>query len=181
MRFCVDYRELNTVNHKDAHPLPCIEEALTTLSKAEYYSTLDLACGYWQVECAHQDRKKTAFCNPLGLYEFEHMPFGHLSEADAEMPWGFFFSELALVCLDDVIVFSANFNSHVKDLEKVNERLANFGLKLRPDKCPLFQKHLKFLGHLVSGEGMARDPEKIACVQNWATPHTVGYVEQLSN
>lgn len=184
LRFCVDYRKLNAVTHKDAHPLPRIEEALTTLSKAEYYSTLDLASGYWQVEVAPQDREKTAFCTPFELYEFERMPFG-LCNAPATFQrlmqrcLGGLVSESALVYLDDVIVFSADFDSHLKDLEKVFTRLGNFGLKLRPDKCTLFQKQVKFLGHVVSGEGVAPDPEKISCVQNWTTPHTVSQVRSF--
>lgn len=66
-RFCVDYRKLNAVTHKDAFPLPRIEESLTRLKKAQWYSTLDLASGYWQVEMDPQDRQKTAFTTPMGL------------------------------------------------------------------------------------------------------------------
>lgn len=74
--FCVNYRKLNAVTHKDAFPLPRIEETLTNLTQAEWFSTLDLASGYWQVEIDPQDREKTAFTTPLGLFEFERMPFG---------------------------------------------------------------------------------------------------------
>lgn len=70
-----DYRKLNTVTHKDAFPLPRIEETLTTLKRAEWFSTLDLASGYWQVGVHPEDRPK-AFAMPLGLYEFQCMPFG---------------------------------------------------------------------------------------------------------
>ena len=74
--FCVDYRKLNAVTHKDSFPLPRIEESLTSLGKSEWYSTLDLASGYWQVEVAPDDQEKTAFATPFGLYQFERMPFG---------------------------------------------------------------------------------------------------------
>ena len=76
LRFCVDYRKLNAVTHKDSFPLPRIEESLTSLGKSEWYSTLDLASGYWQVEVAPDDQEKTAFATPFGLYQFERMPFG---------------------------------------------------------------------------------------------------------
>lgn len=75
-RFCVDYRKLNAITHKDAFPLPRIEEILTTLNRAEWFSTLDLASGYWQVGVHPDDRPKTAFTTPLGLFEFQRMPFG---------------------------------------------------------------------------------------------------------
>lgn len=75
-RFCVDYQKLNAVTHKDAFPLSGIEETLTSLTRAEWFSTLDLASGYWQVGMDPRDCEKTAFTTPLGLYEFERMPFG---------------------------------------------------------------------------------------------------------
>ena len=76
IRFCVDYRRLNDVTKKDAYPLPRIEDNLSRLGGASWYSTLDLHSGYWQIEVAPQDREKTAFCTPGGLWEFVVMPFG---------------------------------------------------------------------------------------------------------
>ncbi|KAJ8009963.1 hypothetical protein DPEC_G00069630 [Dallia pectoralis] len=69
-------RKLNGVTHKDAFPLPRIEESLTSLKESKWFSTLDLASGYWQVEVDPKEREKTAFTTPLGLYEFDRMPFG---------------------------------------------------------------------------------------------------------
>ena len=74
--FCVDYRRLNEVTRKDAHPLPQIDSALDTFAGSQWFSILDLISGYWQVEIEETDRPNTAFCTTEGLYEFKVMPFG---------------------------------------------------------------------------------------------------------
>lgn len=112
-RFCVDHRRLNAFTHKDAYPLPRIEESLTALKAARWCSTLDLASGYWQVEMDPASREKIAFTTLFGLYEFERMPFG-LSNAPATfqrlMQWclGNLVNETLLIYLDDIIVFSSD-------------------------------------------------------------------------
>ncbi|KAJ7998214.1 hypothetical protein DPEC_G00220270 [Dallia pectoralis] len=176
-RFCVDYRKLNAVTHKDAFPLPRIEESLTSLKESKWFSTLDLASGYWQVEVDPKDREKTAFTTPLGLYEFDLMPFG-LCNAPATFQrlmqrcLGGLVHDSLLIYLDDVIVFSPDFDSHMLHLEQVFERLWKQGLKLQPRKFSLFQSKVTFLGHVVSKEGVSTDPEKTAAVQRWRAPTT---------
>lgn len=88
-------------------------------------------------------------------------------------------TESALVHLDNVIVYSKDFSAHLKHLEEVFRALSRYGLKLRPKKCQLFQKEVKFLGHQVSSQGVAPDPGKTAAVQNWATPTTVKQVRSF--
>ena len=76
-RMCIDYRKLNEITTKDAYPLPRIGQTVDALQGAEYFSSLDLASGYWQVPVAEKDQHKTSFCTPEGgLYEFVKMPFG---------------------------------------------------------------------------------------------------------
>ena len=183
-RFCVDYRKLNAVTHKDAFPLPRIEEALTGLKQAKWYSTLDLASGYWQVEVAPADQEKTAFTTPVGLYQFSRMPFG-LCNAPATFQrlmqrcLGGQVHDHLLIYLDDVIVYSADFQGHLDHLTGVFQRLREHGLKLQPTKCHLFQQSVKYLGHVVSAQGVSPDPEKTAAVQEWPVPKTVKQVRSF--
>ena len=139
-RFCINYRKLNAATHLDAYPLPRIDETLDMLTGATYFTTLDLASGYWQVEVEECDKEKTAFSTASGHYEFNVMPFGftnapatfqHLMECVLAGLRG----EQYLVYLDDVIVFIDTFQEHLKCLSNVFSALREAGLKLKPNKC----------------------------------------------
>ena len=79
LRFCVDHCKLNAVTKMDAYPLPRVEDALDTLSRARHFMTLDLASGYWQVKMSTESAEKTAFSIPGGHYEFDDILFGSCS------------------------------------------------------------------------------------------------------
>ena len=120
-RFCIDFRKVNAVTTRDAQPLPRIDDTLDLLGGASYFSTLDLASGYWQVEVDPLDREKTAFITPFGLHQFRVMPFG-LSNAPAtfqrlmeQVLAGLHWST-CLVYLDDIIVFSRTAANHLDQL-----------------------------------------------------------------
>ena len=66
VRFCIDFRKVNSVTRKDAYPLPRIDDTLITLAGSKLFSTLDLKTGYWQVEMVEQDRAMTAFIVVVG-------------------------------------------------------------------------------------------------------------------
>ena len=76
LRLCIDYRCLNELSTMDAYPMPRVHEIIDRVGKANFFSTLDLAKGYWQVPVAEVDRPKTSFSTPFGLYQFIMMPFG---------------------------------------------------------------------------------------------------------
>lgn len=178
IRLCVDYRLLNAKTRKDAFPLPRIEESLDVLSGARYFSTLDLASGYNQVPVAESDKMKTAFCTPFGLFEFNRMPFGLCNAPSTfqrlmERMFGSQNHQSLLLYLDDVIVFSATVDEHIQRLGAVLETLREQNLKAKLEKCCFLKTEVKYLGHVISQDGVATDPEKISVVANWQTPKTV--------
>ena len=110
-RFCIDFRWLNSVTRKDAHPLSRIDDTLDALAGAQWFSIIDLASGYWQVEMEDRDWEKTAFVTPFRLYQFKVMPFGLCNAPSTfqrlmELVLAGLHWSTCLVYLDDIIIFS---------------------------------------------------------------------------
>ena len=175
VRYCVDLRGVNRATVKDKYPLPKISECIDALAGCDYFSCLDMANGYYQLKMDEGDRDKTAFVTKYGMFLFNRMPFG-LCNAPAT-----FSRALALVLrglswdcvvsfLDDLVILGRGFEDHLRNMEKVFERFQRFQLKLKPKKCELFQREVIFLGHKVSGKGVAPNPSKLEVVRGWAVP-----------
>ncbi|UYV74060.1 K02A2.6-like [Cordylochernes scorpioides] len=174
-RFCVDYRRQNDITKKDSYPLPRIDDTLTTLAGSSWFSTLDLKSGYWQVGMHPEDKEKTAFSTDSGLYQFTVMPFS-LCNAPAtferliELVLKGFTWKTCLVYLGDVMVMGRTFEEHLRNLQEVFDRFKANNLALNPNKCQLFQKSVKFLGHIVSTEGIRTSDDKNFTIKNWPEP-----------
>ena len=183
-RFCIDYRKLNAVTCRDAYPLPRIDSTLDSLSGATYFTTLDLASGYWQVEVEEADKEKTAFSTLEGHFEFNVMPFG-LTNAPAtfqrlmECVLAGLVGEECLIYLDDIIVFSSTFKEHLLRLSRVFQALCDAGLQLKPSKCHLALKQVRYLGHIVSKDGITPDNDKISAVIGYPVPSNAKQLKQF--
>ena len=155
LRFCIDYRKLNSVTKTDNFPLLRIDDLLDQLDKSRYFSTLDLASRYWQIQVHPDSQEKTAFIKHQGLYEFQVMPF-RLCNAPAVFQKLMQRVLLGLnpeagpdyvaVYLDDVLVFSRTIDEHLKHLNSVINRSREAGLQLKPSKCHFVRKEVEYLG-----------------------------------
>ncbi len=159
LRMCVDYRHLNAKTRRDAFPLPRIEESLDSLAGARWFSTLDLASRYLQVPVSEQDKPKTAFCTPFELFEWNRMPFGlcnapSMFQRLMERLFSDQRCQSLLLYLDDVVVFSSSIAQHLERLEMVLSRLEKEGLKVKLEKCAFFRPDVKYLGHVISAQGV---------------------------
>ena len=183
-QFCVDYRLLNDATVKDAYPLPRIDDTLDMLAGKQWFSTLDLASGYWQVSLSQEARVKTAFATHSGLFQFKVMPFG-LCNAPATFErlmdrvlQGLRWSR-CLVYLDDITSFGSTFRDALNNLTLIFEILRSYGLQLKSTKCHLFQTSVPFLGHIVRRRGLECDPVKIEDVKSWPVPDCLKSVCQF--
>ena len=174
-RCCIDYRKLNELTVKDAYPLPRADDCFDSLTGAQWFSTLDLCSGYWQVELDPSAKPKTAFITRSGLYQFKVVPFG-LCNAGAtferlmELVMAGLQWKICLIYLDDVIVYGESFDQELGRLRQVFLRLRNANLKLKAKKCSLFKRKVVFLGHVVSPEGISADPSKVESIKSWPVP-----------
>ena len=193
---CVHYRALNKLLPpvKKAHsnakgvlslvPLPKIDEIYACLKGSKVFSTLDMRSGYHHVKMTEEARPKTVFTLPanLGKWEFLHCPFG-LVQAPAYFqclinavlaPFDFAFGYL-----DDILIYSPDVETHLKHLELIFQRLHEVDLKLKMEKCSFLKKHIQYLGHIVSGDGIKPVPEKLSSIQQIPCPCTPKEVKQF--
>lgn len=186
LRLCVDFRGLNRKTVPDRHPLPRIQDLLDNLGGYSWFSILDQGSAYHQGFVDESSRHMTAFSTPWGLYEWIRLPFG-LTNAPAafqrcmEGVLDGLRDECCSPYLDDVLCFSKTFHDHVDDLRRVLCRLREHGVKLRPKKCELFKSQVRYVGRLVTSEGVKIDPKDLEAVHHLKDrePKNVGEVRAL--
>ena len=150
---------------------------IDALAKAQYFSLGDSSAAYHQIKMKEEDIPKTAFTTKFGLFEWTVLPMGlsgapfcytRLMElALAGLQW-----DTCVIYLDDVIVFGRTFDEHLTRLAEVLERFRSAGLKLKPEKCQFFQREVKFLGYLISAEGVKLHPDNVQKIVNWPMPQS---------
>ena len=193
-RLCVDYRKVNDLQQKvsktdkstgclSLYPLPKIDKMFAKLNKAVVFSTIDLRSGYYHIGLMRESRAKSAFVVPMGKWQFQRTPFG-LSQAPAYFQM--LINKVLMGCgafamgyLDDIIIFSENEEDHLRHIEEIFKRLEHFDLKMKREKCSFFKRHIQYLGHVISKEGIQPLPEKLESIRNMPHPRNPKEAKQF--
>jgi transposase InsO family protein len=184
LRFCVDYRRLNAITKKDRYPLPLIDELLERLSRARIFTKLDIRQGFHRIRMNPDSEDLTTFRTRYGSYKYKVMPFG-LTNGPATFQRfvnGIFMKSLddfLTAFIDDLLIYSSNLKEHRKHVRIVLQRLREAGLQASIRKCEFHVTETKYLGFIITSEGIKVDPEKVATIINWRRPCTVRAVQSF--
>ncbi|XP_075481252.1 uncharacterized protein LOC142521964 [Primulina tabacum] len=169
LRLCIDCRDLNNVTIKNKYPIPRIDELFDALQGSKVYSKLDLRQGYYQLRIRQEDIHKTAINTRYGHYEFLVMPFG-LTNASATFMdpmhrvFQPYLDKFVVIFIDDILVYSKSKEEHAHHLRTVLQTLKENQLYAKLIKCEFWLDKVKFLGHIISGNGLEVDPTKIDAI-----------------
>ncbi|XP_074658644.1 uncharacterized protein LOC141911553 [Tubulanus polymorphus] len=172
-RFVTDYRKVNSLTKTDCFPMPRIDDLIDKIGKAKFVSKFDLNKGYWQVPLTDRAKEISAFVTPDGLYQYKVMPFGMKNSAAS-------FQRLmnkvvkGLVCvivyLDDIIVFSTDWNEHLEQLRGLFQNLTAANLTINLSKSEFGKATVRYLGHVV-GQGHVKPiSAKIQTIIDYPVP-----------
>lgn len=182
LRFCIDYRGLNEMTVKNRYCLPLITETLNQLSRAKFYTKLDVISAFNKLRIKEGDEWKAAFTCRYGLFEPLVLPFV-LSNGPASFQAYInhalrgLLDNFCTAYMDDILIYSDNIDEHRKHVKIVLQRLRESGLQLDISKCSFETTQVTYLGLIVSTQGILMDPKKVACVQEWPTPRSVRDVQ----
>lgn len=184
-RFCLDCRAVNSVTKKDAYPMPIIDGILASLHETVFISSIDLKDAFWQIELDGNSRDKTAFTIPgRPLYQFVRMPFGLCNAPqtmcrlmDKVIPTEL--REFVFVYIDDLLVVSKCFDSHITRLKTVAKCLREANLSINVNKSKFAMKEIKYLGHIVGNGQIKADPGKVEAIQDFPIPRTTRQVRRF--
>lgn len=181
-RLTGDYRLLNAVTKRDSYPIPHLNDCSVNLHGKSVFSKVDLLRAYHQVPVSADDIPKTAVLTPAGLYEYVYMPFGlRNAPATFQRYMDNIFRELdcVFVYIDDILVFSSNFEEHQQHLRQVFQVLKDNALRIQLEKCAFFCKKLDFLGYQVSSRGLLPSPTRVSALVDQEVPSSSDHLRRF--
>lgn len=182
LRICLDLRSTNDVTIPDHFPLPRIDELLTKVAGSKYFTSIDCASGYLQLKLSEKAQKKCGWITHVGVYEFQYLPFGlknagaYFSRTMSRILTGL--QENCLFYLDDICIFTKNFDEHIKAIRTVLERFRTFKIKASGKKLTEIAKtSIVFLGHEISGSGYKPANRNIEAIEKMPRPSNTKQVK----
>jgi len=171
----VYYKPLNAITVADVYPMSLMDDMLSILWQCQFFSTFDLSKGFYQIAMASENKAKTAFLSHHGLWQFKRLPMGLknspatfvrcVDQVLGDLKW-----KVCAVYFDDTIIFSSNFEEHVRHIDLVLGRLKEAGLTIHPKKVQLCCQRLKFLAHIIEPGRCRPNPEKVEALRKFPTP-----------
>jgi hypothetical protein len=169
LRLCIDFQQWNKVTIKNKYHLPRIDDLFDQLKDAKIFSKIDLRSGYHQMRIKDEDINKTTFRTRYDHYEFTMVPF-RLSNVPVVFMclmngvFRDYLDKFVIVFLDDILVYSKTEEEHEQHLRMVLQVLREHQLNVKLSKCSFHQRQIHYLGHIISKEGIAMDPEKVEAI-----------------
>lgn len=181
-RFCIDFRRLNEATKKDRYPIPLLDETLQRLSRAKFFTKLDIRQAFHRIRMHPDSEELSTFRTRYGSFKCKVMPFGLCNSPASWQRYlnNILFAELDTVCtayLDDILIYSEDLLSHQAHVQTVVSKLQAAGLQIDIDKCEFSVQKTKYLGFIISTTGISVDPEKIAAVKFWQLPKKLKNVQ----
>ena len=181
VRICVDLTRLNKAVHRESHPMSDVEASLAKLAGSKFYSKLDANSGFWQLPLSEESKSLTTFITPFGRYRFNRLPFGITSAPEIfQRTMSTILEGLpGVIChMDDILIHAATPAEHDQRVRMTMQRLQDNHVTLN-DKCEFFKTKLRFLGNIVSAEGVSADPDKTKAIRAFPAPTNVSELQRF--
>lgn len=185
-RFVTDFRAVNKLTKAIFWPLPTMEEIIDTVSDCNpsIFSLLDMKSGYFQISLDDESKQRTAFSVGGSHYQYVRMANGlcnapHTFQALLTKVLGRMLFTSALCYIDDVLIMSEHFELHCRHLQAVFDKFRQANLRLHPGKCVFAVPRIKYLGHVLSKDGLSVDPEKTEVIRSYPRPKTQKHVRSF--